>query len=247
MLRIGILASTKGTDMQAIIDAINSKKLNAAISVVISNKEDSYALERAEKNNIKAVFIEAKGKEREAYDKEVAKELDKNKAGLVLLIGWLRILSPWFVRKYKNRIINIHPSLLPAFAGGMDMDVHQQVLERGCKVTGATLHFVDESVDHGHIIMQKAVEIAQDETAGTLKEKVQKAEQEIILKSLDLFAKGKIRVDRERKSMDKINSITAKIKNINKPQKEMLEVLKKEAKKNNFRILLNKEFIKAEK
>lgn len=198
MLKIGILASTKGTDMQAVIDAIKSRKLNAVISVVVSNKKDAYALERARSNGIKAVFIDAEGKERESYDKEVAKELDKNNVSLILLIGWMRILSPWFVSKYKNRIINIHPSLLPAFAGGMDKDVHQKVLERGCKVTGCTLHFVDESIDEGPIIMQKAVEIAEGETADSLKEKVQKAEQEIILKALDLFAKGKIEVKGKR-------------------------------------------------
>lgn len=194
MLRIGILASTKATDMQAIIDDINSKKLNAVISVVISNKKDAIALERAKKHNIKAVFIDSKGKEREQYDKEVAEELDKNNVDLILLIGYMRILSPWFVRKYKNRIMNIHPSLLPAFAGGMDKDVHQEVLNYGCKVTGCTLHFVDESVDGGHIIMQKAVEIDENETVDTLKDKVQKAEQEIILKAIDLFDKGKIKV-----------------------------------------------------
>ncbi len=195
MLRIGILASTKGTDMQAIIDAISSKKLNAAISVVISNKKGSYALERAKNNSIKTAFIDSKGRQREEYDKEVAKELDKSKAGLILLMGWMRILSPWFVRKYKNRIINIHPSLLPAFAGAMDKDVHQQVLERGCKVTGCTLHFVDESLDNGPIIMQKAVEIAKNDTADSIKEKVQKAEQGIILKALDLFSRGKIKIE----------------------------------------------------
>ncbi len=195
MLKIGVLASTKATDMQAVIDAINAKKLNAVISVVVSNKADAYALERAKKHGIKAVFIDAKGKEREDYDKEVAKELDKSNADLILLIGYMKILSPWIVRKYKNRIMNIHPSLLPAFAGGMDKDVYRQVLDYGCKVTGCTLHFVDESVDGGPIIMQKAVEISEDETADSLKEKVQKAEQEIILKAVDLFDKGKIKVE----------------------------------------------------
>ena len=194
MLRIGILASTKGTDMQAIIDAIISKKLNAAISVVISNKKDSIALERARKHKIKAVFIDSKGKEREQYDKEVAKVLDENKVDLILLIGYMRILSPWFVRRYKNRIMNIHPSLLPAFAGGMDKDVHQEVLNSKAKVTGCTLHFVDESIDAGPIIMQKEARIEKNETVDSLKEKVQKAEQEIIVKAVDLFEKGKIKV-----------------------------------------------------
>ena len=195
MLKIGVLASTKATDMKAIIDAINSKKLNAIISVVISNKKDAYALERARSHNIRAVFIDSKGKEREEFDKEAAEVLDKESVELILLIGYMRILSPWFVRKYKNRIINVHPSLLPAFAGGMDKDVHQKVLNSGVKVTGCTLHFVDESVDSGPIIMQKEVNISKGETADSLKEKVQKAEQEIIVNAIDLFGKGKIKVE----------------------------------------------------
>ena len=198
MLRLGILASTKGTDMQAIIDAINSKKLNAVISVGISNKQDAYALERAKKYGIKAVFIDSKGKEREEYDREITKVLEENKVDLILLIGYMKILSPWFVRKYKNRIMNIHPSLLPAYAGGMDGDVHAEVIKNKEKVTGATLHFVDEGADTGPIILQKEVRIDENETVDSLKEKVQKAEQEIIVKAVDLYEKGKIKVEGEK-------------------------------------------------
>lgn len=195
MLRIGILASTNATDMQAVIDAIASKEIDAGISIVISNKKDAFALERAKRHGIKAVFIDPKGKERDAYDKEVAEELGKRRVELVLLIGYMRILSPWFVKRYKNKIMNIHPSLLPAFAGGMDKNVHQQVLNYGCKITGCTLHFADESIDGGPIIMQKAVEVGDKETADSLKEKVQKAEQEIILKAIMLFGKGRIHIE----------------------------------------------------
>ncbi len=194
MLRIGILASTKGTDMQAVIDAISSKKLNAVISVVVSNKQDAYALERARKHNIKAVFIDSKSKDREQYNKELSKILDENNVELILLIGYMRFLSPWFVNKYRNKIMNIHPSLLPKYAGGMDKDVHAEVLKNKEKVTGATLHFVDEGADTGPIIMQKQVKIEKDETVDSLKAKVQKAEQEIIIKAIGLFDKGKIRV-----------------------------------------------------
>ena len=210
MLHLGVLASTRGTDMQAVIDAINSKKLNAVISVVISDKPDAYALERAKQHNLKAVFIEPKKfvvevdgqkdreKSREQFDKEVAMVLDENKVGLILAIGYMRILSPWFVNKYRNRIMNIHPSLLPAFGGGMDRDVHQEILDYGCKVTGCTLHFVDESVDSGPIIMQKEVKIEKNETVDSLKNKVQEAEQEIIIKAIGLFSKGKIKVENNR-------------------------------------------------
>ena len=194
MLRIGILASTKGTDMQAVIDAISSKKLNAAISVVVSNKKDAFALEMAGKHKIKAVFIDPKGKDREQYDKEIAKILDESKVELILLIGYMRFLSAWFVSKYKNKIMNIHPSLLPKYAGGMDKDVHQEVLKNKEKATGATLHFVDEGADTGPIILQKQVKIEKNETVYSLKEKVQKAEQEIIVKAVYLYSKGKIKV-----------------------------------------------------
>jgi|SRR3989338_1364226 len=198
MLKLGILASTNATDMQAVIDAIEAKKLNAIISVVVSNKKDAFAIERARKHNLKAVFVDSKGKPREEFDKEVAEVLDKNNVELILLIGYMRILSPWFVKKFRNRIMNIHPSLLPAFAGGMDKDVHAEVLKSNEKVTGATLHFVDESLDAGPIILQQQVPIEKEETVGTLKEKVQKAEQQIILKAVELYSKGKIKIQNNK-------------------------------------------------
>ncbi len=200
MLNIGVLASTRATDMQVVIDAINAKKLNAKISVLISNKKDAYALERAKSHGIKAVFVE-KAKTREDFDNAVAKVLDEHKVDLILLIGYLQILSPWFVSRYKNKIINIHPSLLPKYAGFMDLDVHAEVLKNKEKVTGATLHFVDDGTDTGPIILQKEVKINEDETVDSLKEKVQKAEQEIIIKSIDLFEKGKIKVKNNKVSI----------------------------------------------
>jgi phosphoribosylglycinamide formyltransferase-1 len=181
--------------MQAIIDAIEAKKLNARISVLISNKEDSYALVRAKNHNIDAVFIDSKNKEREEFDKEINSVLKKNNVDLIILIGYMRWLSEWFVKEWKNKIINIHPSLLPNFAGGMDKDVHEEVLNSNVKKTGCTLHFVDESKDNGPIILQKEVNIDDNETIETLKEKVQKAEQEIILRGIKLFDEGKIKVD----------------------------------------------------
>jgi len=195
MLRIAVLASTNATDMQAVIEAINSGNLNAVISIVISNKKNSYALERAKNNKIEGVFINSAGKEREEYDKEVSEILDKHKIDIILLIGYMRYLSRWFVDKYKNKIINIHPSLLPEFAGGMDKKVHKAVLDSGAEKTGCTLHFVDEGQDTGPIIMQKEVLIGKNETADSLKAKVQKAEQEIIIESLKLFEKGKIHLE----------------------------------------------------
>ena len=194
ILSIGVLGSTKGTDLQAVIGAIEAKELNAEISAVVSNKKDAYILERARKHSIAAVFIDAKGKEREEFDRQVSKELEKNRVNLILAIGYMRILSPWFVNKWKDKIMNIHPSLLPAFAGGMDKDVHAEVLKSGVKETGCTLHFVTEEVDSGPIIMQKRVKVEKNETVESLKEKVQKAEQEIIVKALKLYGQGKIKV-----------------------------------------------------
>lgn len=198
MIRLGVLASTKASDLQAVIDAIADKKLNAVISVLISNKADAYALERAKRHNIKTVFIESKGKEREQFDREVAKVLGENNVDLVLLIGYMRFLSPWLVNRYKNRIMNVHPSLLPKYAGGMNKKVHEEVLKNNEEVTGATLFFVDEGADTGPIIMQKQVKIEKGDNVESLKDKVQKAEQEIIVKAIDLFEKGKIKVENSK-------------------------------------------------
>lgn len=205
IINIGVLASTKASDLQAVIDAIKSKALDAKISVVISDKEGAYALDRARKHNIEAVFIDAKAEElikiedkeerRIAFDTKVSEVLDKHKVDLILAIGYMRIISPWFIEKYKNRIMNVHPSLLPAFAGGIDKDVHAEVLKAGVKETGCTLHFVDESVDGGPIILQKKVEIEKDETVETLKAKVQKAEQEIIIRAIKLYGEGRLKVE----------------------------------------------------
>ena len=195
ILNIGVLASTKATDLQAVIDAIQAKQLNSKISVVVSNKKDAYALERAKKHNIEAVFINSKDKEREDFDREVNDVLEKYDVDLILAIGYMRILSGWFVNKWKNKIMNIHPSLLPAFAGGMDKDVHTEVLKAGVKETGCTLHFVTEEVDSGPIIIQKKVDVAENETIESLKAKVQKAEQEVIVKALKLYDEGKMKVE----------------------------------------------------
>lgn len=206
IINIGVLASTKASDLQSVIDAIEAKNLDVKISVVISDKKDAYALERARKHNIEAVFIDAKAEDlmkiedkeerRIAFDTKVSEVLDKHKVDLILAIGYMRIISKWFVDKYKNKIMNIHPSLLPAFAGGMDKDVHAEVLKLGIKETGCTLHFVDESVDKGPIILQKKVPIEKDETVETLKEKVQKAEQEVIIRAIKLFDEGRLKVER---------------------------------------------------
>lgn len=194
-LKLGILASTSGTDLQAIINAIESVELNAEISVVISNKEDAYALERARNHKIFAVFIDPSEKTREEFDRAASKELDACGVELILLIGYMRYMSPWFVQKYKNKIMNVHPSLLPAFAGGMDMNVHKEILDWGCKVSGCTIHFVDEGADTGPIIIQKAIPLIEGETVNSLRKKVQDMEGKAFVEAIRLFGMRKLNVE----------------------------------------------------
>lgn len=196
-LKIGVLASTRGTDLQAIIEQSRSGELPCEVAVVVSDRKDAYALERARTYGIETVFVEpaasrepAKG--REEFDRRIAEILDEKKVELVVLIGYMRLLSPWFVSKYRNRIINIHPSLLPKYPG-IDRSVHKAVLDAGEKVTGCTVHFVDEGKDTGKIILQKEVPILGGDTVETLKSRVQAAEQEILPEAIKMFAEGKFR------------------------------------------------------
>lgn len=198
-MRLVVLGSTRGTDLQAVIDAIKSGTLNAEVVCVISDRKNAYILERARQHGIEALFINPKGLTREEYDKLIMDEMEKRSpVDLILLIGYMRILSSQFVRRYRWKIVNIHPSLLPAFAGGMDLDVHKAVLDYGVKVTGCTLHFVDEGVDTGPIILQKPVIVDENDTPEVLKAKVQKAEQEIILEAIKFFQRGMIKVEGRR-------------------------------------------------
>jgi len=203
MIKLGILASTKGSDMQGIIEAIEAKKLDAEIAVVISDKEDAYALERAKKYDLNAIFLDPKGKDKEEYDKEINNILEENGVELVLLIGYMKLISPWFVNKWLNKVMNIHPSLLPAYAGGMDLNVHEEVLKRGCKLTGPSLIFIDEGADTGPIILQKALPVEDNDTPETLKEKVQEAEVELLLEGIELFGNNKLKVKGKRVKISK--------------------------------------------
>lgn len=195
-LRIGVLGSTRGTDLQAVIDAIEKKELNAKIVIVISNKKDAFILERAKKHGLKNFFLNPKDFSlKEEFDRELVRLLELEKAELVLLIGYMKILSKFFCTHFENKIINIHPSLLPMFAGEMDANVHGEVIKRGLKETGCTLHFVTESVDGGPIILQQIVPVYKTDSAEDIKGRVQKAEQRVILKALKLFAQHKIVVE----------------------------------------------------
>ena len=154
-MKLGILGSTKGTDLQAIFDAISSRELKAMVSVVISNQENSYILERAKKYNVPNVFISHKGKAREDFDREITAVLRQYDVDLILLIGFMRILSVEFCYTWRDKILNVHPSLLPKYSGGMDTNVHQEVLKNKEVETGCTIHFVTEDLDRGPILIQK--------------------------------------------------------------------------------------------
>jgi len=186
-LKLGVLGSTNGTDLQAILDAIASGDLNAEVSTVISNRKNAYILKRAENHNVPAVFISHKGKTREAFDAEMTFELNERGVGLVLLIGFMRILSVEFCNTWRDRLLNVHPSLLPKYAGGMDANVHEEVLKNGETETGCTIHFVTDEVDGGSILMQKKCAVAPDDTVESLKIKVQELEGRAFIESIKLI------------------------------------------------------------
>ena len=186
-IKLGILGSTKGTDLQAIIDSIDLKKLDATVEVVISNSSNAYILERAAKHNIPNFFISHLDKEREQFDDEISTILKKYEVGLVLLIGFMRILSATFCREWKGRILNVHPSLLPKYAGGMDTNVHAEVIKNRDKETGCTIHFVTADVDSGPILIQKKCSVEKNDTPDSLKKKVQSLEGEAFIDAIKFF------------------------------------------------------------
>jgi len=192
-INIAVFASTKGTDLQAIIDAIKSGQLaDVDFKFVLSNKQNCYALERAHQAGYKTIFIEPKNKSREEFDSECLKVCQEHQIDLIILIGYMRIMTPVIISPYKNRIINIHPSLLPKYPG-MDLDVHREVLNNNETETGCTLHFVTEDLDAGPIILQGKVPIAQGETPESLKKKVQAKEKEIIIRGIEMFRNNEIK------------------------------------------------------
>ena len=199
MLKVAVLVSGGGTNLQAILDAIDSGRItNAEVSLVISNNPNAYALERAKNHGIEAVCISPKEFEnREEFHKALLAELQENQIDLVVLAGFLVAVPPMIVEAYPNRIINIHPSLIPSFCGTgyYGLHVHEGVLSRGVKVTGATVHFVDTDTDTGPIILQKAVEVHQGDTPEVLQRRVmEEAEWKILPAAIDLIANGKVSV-----------------------------------------------------
>ena len=191
MTKLGVLCSGRGTDLQSIIDAIKNGELNAEISIVLTDKPNVMALERAEKAGIKNICVDRKKfANRADFESELLKNLDG--VDLVVLTGFMRILSPDFVRRYEGRLMNIHPSLLPAFPGA---HAHRDVLAYGVKISGCTVHFVDEGTDSGPIILQAAVEVRDDDTEETLSARVLEQEHIIYPKAIKLFVEGKLKIE----------------------------------------------------
>jgi phosphoribosylglycinamide formyltransferase-1 len=197
LLNLGILISGQGSNMEAILKSIKSKKIHINPAIVISNKSDARGIKIAQKLGIKTEIIQSKNFKgsRSDYDKKIISTLEKYgvtpKNGLVCLAGFMRIISPEFVKKYKNRIINIHPALLPAFPG---LDAQKQAIKYGAKYSGCTVHFVDSGVDTGAIILQSIVKIRKGETEKTLSKLILKKEHETYSKAIKLFTENKIKI-----------------------------------------------------
>ena len=189
MLNIAVLISGGGSNLQSIIDGCESGYINGIVKLVISNKDNVYGLERATKHNIKT-FVEKE-------DEKIIDLLNKENIDLVVLAGYLKIISPKFVEAFRNKIINIHPSLIPAFCGEgyYGKKVHESVINYGAKLSGATVHFVDEGADTGPIIMQKSVEVKVDDTPQSLSERVLAVEHEILKESVRLYCDNKLTVN----------------------------------------------------
>ncbi|TSA03153.1 MAG: phosphoribosylglycinamide formyltransferase [Nitrospiraceae bacterium] len=195
-LRLAVLASGRGSNLQAIIDAIEQKRLRVVLALVISNKAEAQALERARKHGVPAVFLDPKATPgREAYDAVILEHLRKHDVGLVALAGYMKIVTRVLIDAYANRIMNIHPSLLPSFPG---LAAQQQALDWGVKVSGCTVHFVEEGVDTGPIIRQAAVLVTEGDTAESLEARILVEEHRIYPEAIQLFAEGRLMVEGRR-------------------------------------------------
>jgi phosphoribosylglycinamide formyltransferase-1 len=199
-LKLGVLASGRGSNLQAIIDAIEAGRLDAVLAVVISNKREAQVLERARKHGAPDVFLDPKPyagqpDSREAYDRALLDLLRKHDVELVLLAGYMKIVTSVLVTAFEHRMMNIHPSLLPSFPG---LDVQKKTLDHGCKLAGCTVHFVTEGVDEGPIIIQAVVPVLDDDTPDTLSARILEQEHKIYPRAVQLYAEGRLRVEGRR-------------------------------------------------
>ena len=200
MIRLGVLASGRGSNLQAILDAIEAETITANVAVVISNKERAPALTRAERHGVPSVFLDPKFvadalDPRETYDRQLLEQLKRYEVELVILAGYMKIVTPVLIRAYEWRMMNVHPSLLPSFPG---LNAQRQALTHGVKVAGCTVHFVTENVDEGPIILQRAVPVHEDDTVDALSDRILKEEHRLLPKAIQLFAAGRLRVEGQR-------------------------------------------------
>lgn len=197
MLNIGVLISGGGSNLQALIDEIEAGNIRGRISLIISNKKDAYGLVRGKNSGIESIFLDPKDyADNEEYNKRLIEEFKKRNIDLIVLAGYLRILSKDLINSYTNKIINIHPSLIPSFCGDgfYGERVHKSIIDHGCKISGATVHFVDEGTDTGPIILQEAVEVKDDDSPETLQKRVLEVEHKILPKAVKLFCENRIEV-----------------------------------------------------
>lgn len=196
--KIGVLISGGGTNLQSIIDSINQGYINGRVELIISNKKDAYGLERGKKAGIESIYINPSDFENsDLFNNKLLEEFKKRKIDLIVLAGYLKILSKEFVQEYSGRIINIHPSLIPSFCGKnyYGIRVHNAVIEYGCKITGATVHIVDEGADTGPIILQESVKVDEDDTPETLQKKVLELEHVILPEAVKLYCENRLTIN----------------------------------------------------
>ncbi len=192
-MNFAVLASGRGSNLQAIIKAVKAGKIKAHLKVVISDKKDAYALEHARQADIPAVYIDPKDfHDRESFDRAIVERLRAFQVDFVVFAGYMRLVSSYFIQQYPNKILNIHPSLLPAFKG---MHAIKDAFDHGVKVTGPTVHFVIDGMDDGPIILQESVRIDPGDTFESLKEKIHQAEHRIYPQAIDLFVQGKLKIE----------------------------------------------------
>lgn len=192
ILRVGVLASGGGTDLQSIIDASEKNMIDAEVVVVVSDNENAYALKRAEKHGIKSVYLPCNDTDRTCYDQKLDETLEAFSIDLLVGAGYMRMLSSFFVEKWFGKLINIHPALLPSFKG---VDGQTQAFKYGVKLAGCTTHFMDNEMDHGPIILQAAVKVLQDDTEETLKQRILEVEHQILPRTVQLFAQKRLSIE----------------------------------------------------
>jgi phosphoribosylglycinamide formyltransferase-1 len=192
MKTLGILISGRGSNMEAILDAIDEGRVDARVGLVISNVESARGLAAARARGVEAIALDHRGRTREEHDRRMRDELDRRSVEVVCLAGYMRLLSSFFIESYPNRILNIHPSLLPAFPG---LGAQRQAIEYGVKVAGCTVHFVDEELDHGPIVLQRAVAVLPDDTEETLSARILAEEHVAYPEAIGLVAAGRVRVE----------------------------------------------------